>query len=156
MRVIGIDPGKNGGIAVIGQSGRVTTYCLARMTPLEVFEALNSEGPAVAVMEKVHSSPQMGVRSAFSFGESYGSLRMAAIAAKCRVVTVVPRQWQATLGLKSVGAKMGSVENKRRNKALAQELYPGVRVTHAIADALLLAEYGRRVERRASRVDIVG
>jgi hypothetical protein len=31
-----------------------------------------------------------------------------------------------------------------------------LRVTHAIADALLLAEYGRRVERRASRVDIVG
>ena len=37
-------------------------------------------------------------------------------------------------------------QKKNRHKALAEELFPEVkRVTHANADALLIAEYGRRI-----------
>jgi hypothetical protein len=39
--------------------------------------------------------------------------------------------------------------DKNVTKSRAQELFPEVKVTHAIADALLIAEYGRRI-----RVDV--
>jgi hypothetical protein len=54
--------------------------------------------------------------------------------------------WQTRLGLRMRGRsglaalKAGTTEKKNANKAVAQELYPSVNVTHAIADALLLAE----------------
>jgi len=31
------------------------------------------------------------------------------------------------------------------SKRKAQELFPAIKITHAIADALLIAEYGRRM-----------
>jgi hypothetical protein len=39
---------------------------------------------------------------------------------------------------------------KNRHKDLAQRLFPKVKVTHAIADALLLAEWLRRREGHSS------
>ena len=42
----------------------------------------------------------------------------------------------------------GSKGDKNVTKRRAQELFPGARVTHAVADALLLAEYCRRLEVR--------
>lgn len=71
---------------------------------------------------------------------------MACLAAGLRVEYVSPQKWQRALGLLSKGRGLGQGDTakKNRNKAKAQELFPGVKVTHAIADALLLAEYGRR------------
>jgi hypothetical protein len=37
-----------------------------------------------------------------------------------------------------------SAGNKNVTKTRAAQLFPGVKMTHAIADALLIAEYGRR------------
>ena len=39
--------------------------------------------------------------------------------------------------------------DKNVTKSRAQELFPELKITHAIADALLIAEYGRRV-----RIDV--
>jgi hypothetical protein len=35
--------------------------------------------------------------------------------------------------------------NKNITKQKAQELFPGIKVTHAIADALLIATYGKSI-----------
>jgi hypothetical protein len=35
--------------------------------------------------------------------------------------------------------------DKNVSKARAQELFPALKITHATADALLIAEYGRRL-----------
>ena len=51
---------------------------------------------------------------------------------------VAPQVWQKVLGCLSRG-------DKNVTKAKAQQLFPAIKVTHAIADALLLAEYARRV-----------
>jgi hypothetical protein len=37
--------------------------------------------------------------------------------------------------------------DKNISKRRAQELFPSLKITHAVADALLIAEYGRRLER---------
>ena len=148
MTIIGIDPGKSGGIAWIGKNG----HCVEKMpeTCKEIWELLESithgfaswkAGNGVlykAYIESVHSSPQMGVKSAFTFGNGFGHLEMALTAAGIPFERVRPQAWQKALGCLTGGDKNVS---KRR----AQELFPSLKITHATADCLLIAEYGRRM-----------
>lgn len=143
-KVIGIDPGKSGGIAIIEGRQLIGHVGLAKLTDREVWELLAENEPALCVLEKVNAGPKMASRAAFTFGHACGSVRMAVIAAGLRLETVTPQKWQRALGIKSTQAEFGSAENKKRNKAMAQELFPGIQVTNATADALLIAEYGRR------------
>jgi hypothetical protein len=138
MTTIGIDPGTNGGIAWI-QDGKA---CVEKMpdTLQDLWELLRdiaSEGICRAYLEQVHSSPQMGVKSAFTFGNGFGHLEMALTAAGIPFERVRPQVWQKALGCMTKGEKNVS-------KRKAQELFPSMKVTHAIADALLLAYYGSR------------
>jgi len=139
MTTIGIDPGVNGGIAWIAY-GRA---CAERMPDTlqdlwELVESIRLGGPCHAFVEQVHSSPQMGVVSSFSFGRGYGNLEMALTAAGIPFERVRPQVWQKAMGCMTRGDKNVS---KRR----AQELFPSIKITHAIADSLLIAEYGRRL-----------
>lgn len=143
--IIGIDPGASGGIAILC-GGEVTTHKLADLTDQDTWRLLAEHEPATVYVEAVASSPQMGVKSAFTFGRVYGMVRMAAIAAGLRFVDVRPTVWQSALKLPKIGGEIGKngTAKKNRNKARAQELFPSVKVTHANADALLIAEYGKR------------
>lgn len=148
MRVLylGIDPGVSGGIAVLDEHGEVVATTKMLETERDVFEFLDAHmesAPATrcyATLEHVRATPQMGVVSAFTFGRSYGMLRMALLAAGIAFEEVAPIKWQNAMKARSSG-------DKNITKARAQELFPGARVTHAVADALLLAEYGRRKAR---------
>jgi len=77
------------------------------------------------------------VSSTFKFGQSYGFLRGVLIASEIRFVEVRPQEWQKAMGCLSRG-------DKNVTKAKAQQLWPAQKITHATADALLLAEYFRR------------
>lgn len=136
---IGIDPGINGGIACIYQDGKVTADKMPE-TEKDLFELLSRaiiKTQPFALLERVSSSPQMGVKSAFTFGQGYGALRMALIALGIAHETVNPAKWQ-----KSIGCLTGG--DKNVSKARAQQLFPSIKITHAKADSLLLAEYNRR------------
>ncbi len=139
MTIIGIDPGKSGGIAWI-TNGKP---CVEKMpeTPQDLYDLIMSiKGEwkfCKAYIEQVHSSPQMGVTSAFTFGQGFGHLEMALTAAGIPFERVSPQKWQKSLGCLTKGDKNVS---KRR----AQELFPSMKVTHATADALLIAEFGTR------------
>ena len=146
-RYIGIDPGVSGGIAVLDESGKVLNVRKMPDTETDLFEHLGicnfgpGSGGTRAVLEYVRAMPKMGVASMFEFGRGYGAVRMALLANRIPFEEVTPQKWQKTLGCRTGG-------NKNISKARAQELFPGVKVTHAIADALLLAEYARRLECR--------
>lgn len=56
-----------------------------------------------------------------------------------------PGVWQKPFRLPTQ-KKAGNTAKKNTHKARAQELFPGLKITHAVADALLIAEYGRRKE----------
>jgi hypothetical protein len=136
---IGIDPGINGGIAFIPSTGEPWAEKMPE-TDQDIIECLRDSIPdnnAHAMLELVHSSPQMGVKSAFTFGEGYGRLQMALTSLAIPYERVRPAAWQKYMGCLTKGDKNVS---KRR----AQELFPSLKVTHAIADALLIAEYNRR------------
>jgi hypothetical protein len=95
------------------------------------------ETKAMAYIEQVHSSPQMGVKSAFTFGNGFGHLEMALTAAGIPFTRIRPQVWQKELGCLTKG-------DKNVTKRKAQELFPSLKVTHATADALLIAKYGTK------------
>lgn len=144
--VLGCDPGLSGGLALLYDDGTAEVHKMPE-TESDLVELTRefagrwTVGVPRAVVEFVRSSPQMGVSSSFTFGRGYGGLRVALLAAGFRVTEVTPPKWQRALGLRSRG-------DKHALRAAAQERFPRLlgdaRVTLWNADALLLAEYGRR------------
>ena len=144
--VLGVDPGANGGIAWI-TDGKA---CVEKMpdTLRDLWELIRDitnhprsslDGRKYkAYIEAVSSSPQMGVVSSFSFGRGYGNLEMALTAAGIPFERVRPQVWQKALGCMTKG-------DKNVSKRKAQELFPDRKITHATADALLIAHYGTRI-----------
>jgi hypothetical protein len=142
---VGADPGKSGGLALLDHRGTVVTTTpmpevdadlLAWLT-IARREAKAAGHPCRAWVEAVHSSPQMGVVSAFTFGQQDGRLKMALRAAGVAYTLVTAWTWQRGLGI------VPHAGDKRVMKILAQRWFPKEKITHAIADALLIAEYGR-------------
>jgi Holliday junction resolvasome RuvABC endonuclease subunit len=139
---IGIDPGGSGGLAAIDGSGDLIRAIRMPEVESEILEFLRDmrtgNATAVASLEFVRAMPKQGVTSVFTFGRNYGGLRMALAATGIPFDEPVPRKWQAALSCLSGG-------DKNVTKRRACELFGArVKVTHAIADALLLAEYTRR------------
>lgn len=139
MVYVGVDVGASGGIAAITDAGAVLLAVKMPETDADILSVFAPFDPSTsfAVIEKVHASPQMGVTSAFSFGGSYRALRMALTASKLSFDEVTPQRWQRMMGCLSGG-------DKNVTKQRAQQLFPAVKITHAIADALLLADFCRR------------
>jgi len=145
MIILGVDPGASGGIAGINRDGKLLVLSKTDnlRTMWDVMAVAGRSDDARAYLESVHSMPRDGVRSAFSFGKSYGNLEALLVAAEIPFERVTPSVWQKEFGLiKRKGET--HTQKKNRHKALAQEMFPSVKVTHAVADALLIAEYGRR------------
>lgn len=140
MNIIGIDPGKSGGIAALME----ITFTAEKMPEtvgdlVDHLRALAVAGCKVAYVEKVATSPQMGVVSAGTFMRGLGNIEAACYSVGIRLEWITPQKWQKALGCLTRG-------DKNVSKRKAQELFPTVTITHALADALLIAEYGRRQE----------
>lgn len=148
MNFIGIDPGQAGGIAVINEHG-TTAWKMPSVTVdvWHLLAGLEGDGDVFALIEDVHSGSfhgrQQGVKSAFTFGQNYGHLVMGLIAAGIPFERVTPRKWQEEFGLLKKKHESDTAK-KNRHKQRASELFPAFRMTHAIADALLIAEFNRR------------
>ena len=139
MQYIGIDPGQSGGITVI-EYGRVIHTCKLSVTEQDVWEWLNETVnmlDAVATIEQVHSMPQQSSQSGFTFGKNFGFLIGLLTAIQIPFKFVTPQKWQKGMQCLTKG-------DKNISKAAAQRLWPRVKVTHAIADSMLIAEYGRK------------
>ena len=147
MQFIGIDPGINGGFACI-ESGKVNAWRMPA-TEKDVKKLLddikyNDTGDdSFCLIEEVHSMPGNSARSMFTFGQNYGMLRAMLIACYIPFETVTPTVWQKEFGL--TNRKISKTKKKNKHKAKAQELFPLIDpMTHALADALLIAEYAKR------------
>lgn len=102
-------------------------------------ETNNSENTEVfAILEKVHTMPKQGIASAGKFMEHFGFLQGILTANGVPYEMISPQRWQKDMGCLTGG-------NKNVSKAAAQRLFPSIKMTHAIADAILLAEYCRRL-----------
>jgi hypothetical protein len=152
MVFIGIDPGVGGGLASVNDDGEPLEYCKMPETPADVVRALRSmrrfypgRKHTRALLERVSSSPKMGVSSAFTFGKGYGVLTATLEALEISYELVESKRWQNHHGCRQPkGTKFGE-SDKNITKTRAQNIFPDVKVTHAIADALLIADFCRHV-----------
>ena len=73
-KVIGIDPGKGGGIAVVdAESHSVVEVCPMPDTLYDISEFIERHRDCVSCyIESVHSMPGQGVASTFTFGQYFG------------------------------------------------------------------------------------
>lgn len=150
MRIIGIDPGLRGAIAMFDgtdlfvedmpiveadKRGNDLNYDGLR----DLFQVVFA-GADHAFIEHVGAMPKQGVSSMFKFGKVYGGVIMAVSYAEIPRTFIAPTKWKIELGLTS---------NKERSRKRALECFP--KYSHLFArkkddgrsEASLLARYGR-------------
>lgn len=143
MRIVGIDPGVTGAMAVIDG----THYDVADLPVVDGFvdgslvrDALIAWNPDVVWLEKTHTMPKGG-QANFSSGYSQGALRTAVQSLDIPLELVLPTAWKKTQGL--IG------KDKEASLALARNLFPAMdlhlKKHHDRAEALLIARHGRTI-----------
>jgi len=145
---MGLDPGTQGGVAVLqGDGGAAYVGVFKPSMPAEA--AVNVIARAFAWLRACrgnvcyfeHQQFRRGdkekAKGISSFMRATGILQGALIALGAELRYPTPQMWQAYMECLSGG-------NKNVTKRRAQQLFPGEKITHATADALLIAEYGRR------------
>tara|TARA_R100000664_G_C2752314_1_gene139604 strand:- start:1865 stop:2437 length:573 start_codon:yes stop_codon:yes gene_type:complete len=139
MIYIGVDPGKSGGIAFIDDENNLQCFRFnqdldALISDIKIIRKIDK---CVAKLELVHSFPNQGVRSTFSFGENYGIWQGILSALDIKYTKVTPKKWMSHYGV------LPKVKKDRKNKLkeIAQKGYPDTKVTLYVADAILIAKY---------------
>lgn len=158
MIVVGIDPGYKGAIATIS-----TNNSRPRKTiPMPIIKVGNKnqidenavrdflerrhESIQHVFIEKVHSMPKQGVASTFAFGAGWGLLRGICVGLRLPYTLVHSTTWKKVI-CKDVP------KGKDAGILVAKRLWPGIcllpttrskKDSDGIADALCIAEYGRR------------
>ena len=147
---IGIDPGKKGGIAIIDEG-----FVNAVPMPLagkdidarrlaSLLSTMPIDRPAV-VIEKVHSMPKQGVASTFTFGTGFGILIGICAALGYPMALVTPQTWKAEILKGTKRDKNAAIAFARMTFPMVDLIPAGCRtISDGLADALCLAEYGRR------------
>jgi crossover junction endodeoxyribonuclease RuvC len=143
----GIDPGVKGAVAVVNQDGKIVDFERMPSSLRDLRSFLNSYTIERVYIEKAQPMPGQGVVSMFNYGRHFGGLLALLELGKFSHETVNPRAWQKVV----IG--MGSGDPKAKAFEKASRLWPdesfipkGCRVPHnGIIDALLIAEYGRRL-----------
>lgn len=155
MRIIGIDPGAQGGMACfLEDANGPDVFKFTNATEADIADRLrewSESGCIKCYLERVWASRgsgdrTMGASTMFTFGQNYGFVRGVLIALGIPFEEVLPAKWQATFSLKRTDPNETDTAKKNRHKAKAQQLFPTLKVTHAVADAILIAEHARRVE----------
>ncbi len=160
---IGIDPGLDGAVCIIDpkkdiiiffdtptltiQRGKSKKREYNINSMADFFIEVSRSNPSARIkvaLEKIHSMPGQGVRSMFSMGEGFGIWKGIIAARLLPLELITPQAWK-----KAMMAGMGKEKDASRQKAL--QLFPdlsdklNLKKHHGRADALLIAEYSRRI-----------
>lgn len=148
MRVLGVDPGATGAMAMLdtGLDGLVVVdmpFALINkrrvLNETVMADLLRLYQPDCAWVERVHSLPKQGVSSSFSFGMAYGMVRGALAALGVPTTLVTPQEWKRAF-------RLGPDKNEAR--IIAGRQFPLMAASFARvkddgrAEAALLALFG--------------
>lgn len=125
--IIGIDPGVNGGVAVLDSKTnelidvlRTPTFKVGKkkkinITKMSDFVSAYALSSKIVAIEKVHAMPKQGVSSTFSFGFNTGVAHGVVKTFNLEVLEVHPAVWKGYFNL-----------NKDKKAAIdkAQKLFP--------------------------------
>lgn len=147
---IGIDPGTNGGIAVLDRDGNVIDVTKMPQTPYDIFSYLSQykgENTRCVLEDVGHGLPNQSSKATAVFARHNGHLEMALLALNIHTEKATPHKWIKAYQMKKP-KDVGKTEWKNKLKAKAQQIFPsmGKKITLATCDALLIAEYARRTE----------
>lgn len=146
MIIAGIDPGANGGLALV-LNGKLLLVAEVPKVGKEIDKAAWAKEWALKgavdhiFIEQVGAMPGQGVTSMFNFGMSFGFVQALAFSAGVPVSFVRPQEWK-----KGVGIPTGS--EKGASRIRASQLFPNdadkwSRVKDdGLAEAALIAYYG--------------
>lgn len=147
MTYLGIDPGNKGGIAWVSNKDYMT--CIMPDTTAAVLGLILSMStglkPTVIIEQVQVMGKAFGAKAALSYGQKYGELIGIMTALGLKIVEVRPAAWKKAMGLS---------KEKDDSIALCERLFPEVillptprcsKPSDGMAEALLLAEYGRRL-----------
>ena len=132
MRIIGIDPGLSGGIAILDNSKVIELFdmpvmpdgkknkrqlnsaLLAKM----IKDNIKNLEDTVMVVEQVNAMPGQGVTSMFNFGQTFGAIKGICAALGLPIFLVRPAKWKKHFEL------INSSKDSSRTKAI--EMYPSI------------------------------
>lgn len=153
MIYAGIDPGLKGGISIISSSNvhnKVSQSWKMPETDKDLFSILHylKTMKARVVIEKAQCMPKMSTTAMFNYGVGYGKILGMLIALEIPYHEVRPTEWKKEVlaGVKDKRSKLESILMVNRIFPEADLLAtPRSTVPHdGIAEAILIAEYGRR------------
>lgn len=157
VSVVGIDPGKSGGLVHLGANGVILDMTVMPLPHvladwLENLQKYVSLEPKIGLhifLEKAQAMPKNGAVGMFNYGCHYGQIEGILIALKMSHTLVHPKTWTKVM-------HSGTAADKPKIRSLeaSYRLAPGVRFKEpessskkqheGLVDAYLIAEYGRR------------
>lgn len=148
MIYIGIDPGKDGAMAMIvkpwEEGNQLVAIGAFSRDDYKMLLKNALDKPAFCCLERVGAMPGQGVTSMFKFGENYGFIQGLLTAYSISFELITPQTWKKEFGV---------TRDKNTSISVCKRLFPDVdlrkndrcRKDHdGKAEALLLAEYARR------------
>ena len=132
MRIIGIDPGLSGAIAVLDDQKVKCIFDMPVMSEGKknkrqlnsallvslLKENINSKEDTIIVVEQVNAMPGQGVTSMFNFGQTFGAIKGISAALGLPIFFVRPAKWKNHFEL------INSSKDASRTKAI--EMYPSL------------------------------
>ena len=130
MKIIGIDPGLSGAIAILENNKVINIFDIpvmsegkknkrqlnsALLVSLLKENIINNE-EVVVVVEQVNAMPGQGVTSMFNFGQTFGAIKGICAALGLPIYFVRPSKWKKYFEL------INSSKDSSRTKAI--EMYP--------------------------------
>jgi hypothetical protein len=165
MNVIGIDPGKHGGIIIINDDYEIKKYTIPKIGNEIDVRNLNAilscyNTDSIVVIEKVHALFGASAGSTFDFGYTCGLLEGIIVANNFKYFMVPPKDWQKEMfqGIDPIYklGKQKRLETKKMAELAYKRLFCEVdlyitdnetkskKVHDGLVDALLIAAYGKR------------
>lgn len=149
MIIIGIDPGKKGGIATLVDGAICNVYPMPlggnEIDVKKLGWYISSVQPDCAVwIEKLHPMPKNGSISAFRLGENYGTIKAIVRAMGVSLFEVPPQTWKKVI-------LSGTDKSKAAAIDFCLKTWPGVNLlptersrmpSDGMADALCIALFG--------------
>tara|TARA_B100001093_G_C26277756_1_gene779729 strand:- start:111 stop:596 length:486 start_codon:yes stop_codon:yes gene_type:complete len=153
MKIIGIDPGLSGGIAILENNKVLYLFDMPVMSEGKknkrqlnsaqlvkiLKDHITNKDESCVVVEQVNAMPGQGVTSMFNFGQTFGAIKGICAALGLPIFFVRPSKWKKHFEL------INSSKDSSRTKAI--EMYPSLSGDLAKkkdvnkSDAILIARF---------------
>ena len=132
MKIIGIDPGLSGAIAILEDNKVLSIFDMPVMAEGKknkrqlnsaqlvdiIKENIKLHDDIAVVVEQVNAMPGQGVTSMFNFGQTFGAIKGVCAALKLPIFFVRPSKWKKHFDL------LNSSKDSSRTKVI--EMYPAL------------------------------